>query len=315
MEMDKTIESLTGVTKEGKKSKIPARLDFWQSATGLFLALFMVGHLFLVSSILLGKEAMYTITKFFEGEFIFGEAKPEIVSGVAFVVFVVFIAHAFLALRKFPINYMQFIKYRSHMKMMKHSDTNLWFYQVVTGFIMFFFGSVHIYIMMTQPSTIGPYGSAERFVADSMWPLYLILLFAVEIHGSIGLYRLAVKWGWFDGKDPRKTRTNLKRLKWAMSIFFITLGLASFAAYVKIGLENIDKPGIRYKPDNYKSDAQPIKNFYNKKELASLSAINSNRAGNTLPSDELMKVSEPYAEYHEKELASLSAINNKESIV
>ena len=35
-----------------------------------------------------------------------------------------------------------------------------------------------------------------------MWPLYLVMLFAVEFHGGIGLYRLALKWGWFEGARP-----------------------------------------------------------------------------------------------------------------
>ena len=36
-----------------------------------------------------------------------------------------------------------------------------------------------------------------------MWPLYLVLLFLVELHGSVGLYRLAVKWGGFADGDAR----------------------------------------------------------------------------------------------------------------
>ena len=35
--------------------------------------------------------------------------------------------------------------------------------------------------------------SADRFVTDVMWPLYLVLLFAVEIHAALGMYRLAIK--------------------------------------------------------------------------------------------------------------------------
>ena len=98
MQEDKIIESYTGVTKERKKSKMPARLDFWQSATGLFLALFMLAHLLFVSSILISQEAMFAVTTFFEGSFIFGdEGQPFLVSIVAAVVIVAFVAHAFLA--------------------------------------------------------------------------------------------------------------------------------------------------------------------------------------------------------------------------
>ena len=65
----------------------------------------MWGHMFFVSSILLGNDAMWIITKMFEGYFFFGQAYPVIVSGVVAVVFTLFVAHAALALRKFPINY------------------------------------------------------------------------------------------------------------------------------------------------------------------------------------------------------------------
>ena len=107
--------------------------------------------------------------------------------------------HAALALRKFPANYRQYRAYRGHMGAMKHEDTTLWYWQVVTGFALFFMASMHLYIMMTHPDRIGPFESADRVWTDLMWPLYLVMLFAVEFHGGIGLYRLALKWGWFEG--------------------------------------------------------------------------------------------------------------------
>ncbi len=241
-----------GLTERTRKSRLPARLDFLQSASGLFLALFMWLHMLFVSSILLGKDAMWTVTKFFEGYFFFGESYPILVSGVAAVVFFIFIIHAALAMRKFPINYRQYRTYRAHMDMMHHEDTTLWFIQVYTGFAMFFLGSVHLYIIMTNPANIGPYESADRIVSGWMWPLYLLLLLAVEFHGSIGLYRLAVKWGWFEGKNPVVTRKNLKKAKWCITAVFLVLGLTTLAAYIKIGLEN--RPvGMRYVPSYLQS--------------------------------------------------------------
>lgn len=231
-----------------KKSRIPAKLDYIQSATGLILGIFMWGHMILVSSILISKDAMYMITKFMEGEYILGEAHPEIVSATAAFIFVVFITHALIAIRKFPNSYKQFSVFREHASRFKHSDTNLWFIQVVTGFTMFFLGSIHIFIMMVNADNIGPYASADRMVSGWMWPLYLLLLVAVELHGSIGLYRLCVKWGWFEGKDAKASRKNLKKLKWVLTAFFMTLGLLSLAAYIQIGIAHMDKAGERYVP-------------------------------------------------------------------
>ena len=96
------------------------------------------------------------------------------------------------------------------MRMMQHEDTTLWFWQVFTGFALFFLASVHLYIMLTRPDRIGPYESADRVWSEHLWPLYILLLLAVELHGGIGLYRLAVKWGWFAGGDANATRRRLK---------------------------------------------------------------------------------------------------------
>ena len=56
---ENVVESLIGATIEKKKSKIPAKLDFLQSATGLILAIFILFHLVFESSILFGKDSMY----------------------------------------------------------------------------------------------------------------------------------------------------------------------------------------------------------------------------------------------------------------
>ncbi len=246
--MSNLIEGFLGKSVEGKKSRMPAKLDYWQSATGLFLALFMWGHMFFVSSILISKDFMYSVTKMFEGVAFIKGGNPFLVSIAVAIVITVIVIHAALAMRKFPANYRQYQAIRTHMKMMKHEDTTLWFIQAFTGFAMFFLASAHVFIMLTRPETIGPYGSADRMISGWMWPIYLLLLLAVEFHGSIGLYRLCVKWGWFEGSDAKVTRAKLKKVKWAITIFFLVLGLATLAAYMKIGLEHRDQVGQRYEP-------------------------------------------------------------------
>ena len=41
--MSDLLEGFLGTSVEGKKSRVPAKLDYVQSATGLFLGLFMWG--------------------------------------------------------------------------------------------------------------------------------------------------------------------------------------------------------------------------------------------------------------------------------
>ena len=246
--MSDLLEGFLGTRKKKKKSRVPAKLDYIQSASGLFLGLFMWGHMFFVSTILISKDFMYTITKMFEGSMFFKEPQPWIVSAIVFFVFVVFIVHAMLGMRKLPITFRQYQAYKTHAGMMKHDDTTMWFTQAFTGFAMFFLGSAHLLMMMVQADTIGPYGSSTRMYSDVMWPFYLLLLLAVEFHGGIGLYRLCVKWGWFEGENAKESRKKLKQAKWAVTAFFLALGLLTLAAYVKYGYEYSNGLVDKYKP-------------------------------------------------------------------
>ena len=248
MDASKSLTSALPLSAPQQLRRWPARLDFLQSATGLALGLFMWVHMFFVSSILLGKEAMWTVARMFEGYFIFGSPQYWLVSLLVATVFTLFIVHAALALRKFPTSYRQYRTYRDHLKGMRHEDTTLWYWQVVTGFALFFMASVHLYIMMTHPDRIGPFESADRVWSDLMWPLYLVMLFAVEFHGGVGLYRVALKWGWFEKGDPVATRHRLRAFKWALTAFFLILGVATLAAYMKIGIEHAPNYGQHYVP-------------------------------------------------------------------
>jgi len=233
-------------TASPRKSRWPARLDLVQSASGLVLALFMWLHMAFVSSILISKDAMWAVARFFEGSYVFGRALPWLVSLVVATIFALVVLHALLALRKFPINFRQFEAMREHARQMRHGDTTLWWWQVVTGYALFFLAPAHLYVMMSRPDRIGPFESADRMWTDHFWPLYLVLLFAVELHGGIGLYRLAVKWNWFGVTSA--TRHRLKVLKWALTVFFLALGLATLVAYVRIGIDHAPQAGEPYVP-------------------------------------------------------------------
>jgi fumarate reductase subunit C len=231
-----------------RKSRWPARLDLLQSASGLFLGLFLMAHMFFVSSILISQEAFYTVARFFEGAWLLGKPQPMLVSGVVIVIMVVFIVHAWLAMRKFPAGYRQYRAFVAHKNRLRHGDTSLWWLQIWTGFALFFMATIHLYDMLTQPALIGPYESADRVWSGSMWPLYLMLLFAAELHASVGLYRLAIKWGWFDAGKPELSRRRLLWAKHGLGAFFITLGLVTLAAYVDLGRAHADRAGERYVP-------------------------------------------------------------------
>jgi len=249
--MEPNVVAGVGLSHVRRKNRWPALLDGVQSASGLLLVLFMCLHMLFVSSILLGKDVFWTICRMFEGMFLFGKPYPWLVSIIVAGVIALVVLHAALAMRKFPASYRQYRTLRDHMAMLKHSDTNLWFWQAATGFALFFLTMPHLYIMLTRPELIGPYASSDRMWTDLMWPLYIVLLLAVEIHAGFGLYRLFVKWGWLAGRNPAATRRRLKWVRWLMSSFFLILGFLSMAAYIKIGIEHAPAYGELYVPAKY----------------------------------------------------------------
>jgi succinate dehydrogenase subunit C len=252
------LESYT-IESNKKKSRLPARLDLAQSGTGLILGLFMWVHMLLVGSVILGKGSFNFVAKFMELSFLSdtGHGYPIAVFFAVLVVFTLFIVHALLGVRKFPISWKQHRIMRDQMAMMNHTDTNLWYIQVVTGFLMFFLGSVHLYIMLTNPGSIDPYLSADRVVSGNMWFLYLILLVCVELHATIGIYRLCMKWGWFAGKDARASRKKMKTLKNRLTIFFLSIGVLALLVFIVIGINHRDRVGERYAPHTAAAEQAP----------------------------------------------------------
>ena len=232
-------------------SHIPARLDFVQSLSGLLLALFIAVHLLLEASIVISKEAMLAVTKFFEGYYFFGESYPGIISFLAAFIFTLLILHSLLALRKIPSSYRQYHIFKKHMNQFQHTDSTLWFYQALTGFMMFFLAPVHLYMMMSNPAAIGPYASSDRMVSEWLWPLYLVLLLSVVLHAAIGLYRLVLKWGVFDAaisnaRENKKYRAKIKKIMLISIVLYITIGLLSLGSYILIGYEHRDNAGESY---------------------------------------------------------------------
>ena len=227
-------------------SRWPARMDVAQSVSGLLLVLFIWGHMFFESSILLGKDAMLWVTQMFEGVHLFGRPYPLLVSAVAVMVLLLTAAHALLALRKFPGSVQQYQVFNRHSQGLRHSDTRLWAVQVVTGFLLFFLVSGHLVVVMLQPDNIGPYASSDRIWSGGFWLLYALLLPLVHAHAAIGVYRLALKWGPFPAERFGLWRGRLRLAMVCVFAFFLCLGTASLVTYMSIGAEHADRAGERY---------------------------------------------------------------------
>ena len=191
------------------------KLDAISTGTGIFLATFMWGHMFFVSTILTGERGFNFIADLFEHYWL---AQP-----TGGLVTVVFFVHFVTASRKIPAKLAERKRLkklgddiagsewniskedRAELeKVRPHKETTLWIWQVRSGMIILALGSIHLFIVGADVAqrTFGigeaiGINAAETMarVQDGMWLLYAVLLFMVEVHAGIGLYRVTVKWG------------------------------------------------------------------------------------------------------------------------
>ena len=106
----------------------------------------------------------------------------------------------------------------------------LWLWQVRTGMVILVLGSFHLVLvgidiltpLFGERTGIEASTSVAR-VGAGLWLLYAILLVCVEFHASVGLYRLAVKWG----VGSRLSRRTLWRLERVIFVSFLGLGLVT----------------------------------------------------------------------------------------
>ncbi|MCH1931493.1 fumarate reductase cytochrome b subunit [Shewanella sp. A25] len=242
---------MTSVTRIHNRVKIKgighpwsAKADRLQSATGIMLGGFLLLHMHFESSILLGKEAFYRVVQMLEGGMFSstGHGFPIVTKLFSVFMLLVVITHAAVALRRFPAQLGQWRALRSHLGGINHRDTHAWFWQLITGFILFFLVPVHLFTMILNPE-IGPHLSAERVYHDNAWLLYALLLPAVVIHALIGLYRVAVKWG------ITQHRSGLRKIAKVLIVYLLCLGIASLVSYVIIG-SDLGVPVTPYIPNH-----------------------------------------------------------------
>ena len=220
-----------------REARRQALYELLSGVSGLFLALFMWGHMFFVGSILLGEPAFDWLAEGLEVTYI---AQPT----VAIILFL-FILHAILAARKIPAQLRErrrFValakelhgatkEWRSTGKdlpLRPHVESWLWIWQVRTGMVMLVLGSFHLVLMGLDVLTplfgervgIEAATSIARTSAGLVWA-YGLLLLCVEFHAGVGLYRLAIKWG----VGSRLGRSTLERIEKFIFWFFLGLGL------------------------------------------------------------------------------------------
>ncbi len=223
------------------------KLDAISTGTGVFLALFMWGHMFFVSTILTGERGFNFIADMFEHYWL---AQPTVV-----LVTIVFFVHFVTASRKIPGKLAERKRLkklgddieqsewniseadRAELeKVRPHEETTLWIWQVRSGMIILVLGSIHLFVVGADVAqrTFGlgeaiGINAAETMarVQDGMWLLYAVLLYMVELHAGIGLYRVTVKWG-LGSRIPiigsRITRRMARTMETVVLWFFLIIG-------------------------------------------------------------------------------------------
>lgn len=211
--------------------KWSAWLDLSQSLSGVILAVFLWTHLVLVSSILLGADAMSWVARTMELSFLSadGHGYPWVVTCIAIGIAILALVHVLVALQKLPMSLRQQRALHQQMQVIDHSDTRLWRWQAITGVVILLLLPVHLWLIGSAPETIGPQGSADRIWNQGVWMVYLPLLFTVELHAAIGIYRVALKWG---AARDLNSRNRLRKIKTIVSVLFVTVGIASLLAFL-----------------------------------------------------------------------------------
>ncbi|MBY6187709.1 succinate dehydrogenase/fumarate reductase cytochrome b subunit [Marinobacter hydrocarbonoclasticus] len=211
----------------------PARMDLIQGLCGGVLALFLLMHLHLEASILVGPHAFEAVAWFLHAGWAdpAGHGYAAMVVLAALVILSLLALHVWAAMRRVPIQYRQWRTLRRQLGQVRHGGTWLWAAQLFTGIALMLVLPVHLITMMTQPHNIGVEPSALRIVNEGGWLLYGLLLPLAVLHAVVGLVRLVLKW-WPDFGQ----RQTLRRGALALVVYLLVLGSVSLGAHISNGL-------------------------------------------------------------------------------
>ena len=206
------------VARPGKRDAV---LDWLQMLTGAGLVAFMWCHMILVSSVVISPKIMNAIAHFFEATYMAQVGGP--------LIFLTFLLHFALAARKIPFRAEGQSTILQHAQMLKHRDTWLWVVQAVTAMVILVMGAIHMWVVLNDlPITAAK--SAAR-VAEGGWMLfYLVLLPCVELHVSVGFYRIGVKWGFIRTEN----RKQAKKLESILFATFMVIGIITLIRFITL---------------------------------------------------------------------------------
>ncbi len=193
--------------------EIRNRLDFWQATSGALLALFVCVHLVLEGSVVLSPKITNTIGWLMEETYVAQVAAPLILLLILF--------HFWIAARKMPFRAGELTIFVDHSRALRDIDTTLWLIQVFTAIVILVGAFFHVYTVMTDlPITVAE--SAKRL--HKGWLLfYVVFLPCTILHTGIGIYRIAVKYGFLS----KARRIFWRKVIWIGMGCYLILGICA----------------------------------------------------------------------------------------
>lgn len=198
-----------------------AFMDWIQMLSGASLILFMWCHMLLVSSVILSPKIMDAIAWFFEATYMAQVGGP--------LIFLTFLLHFVLAARKMPFTANDQKIIWSHAKLLQHRDTWLWLVQAGTAMIVLIMGGIHMWVVLND-LPISAAKSAARVASGGWTFFYIVLLPVVELHVSIGFYRILVKWGFIRTDN----RPKAKKAELILFSVFMVVGILTIIRFVTL---------------------------------------------------------------------------------
>ncbi len=206
-------------------------VDLAQSISGVILIGFLWMHMLFVATIVVSPELFDTLSEGLDKYYLAQIGIPATI--------LVIIIHIFLAGRRAPLRLRDLrITYRM-ASLMKHYDTWVWVGQVITALGVGIMASMHLWTIMTHwplraatsAARVASNGPADITWGGFTFPyfivFYVIFLIFGEYHGGFGLYRILVKWGWFE-------RHTMGWVLKGITVIIVFLGFFALYTFTKI---------------------------------------------------------------------------------
>jgi fumarate reductase subunit C len=201
-----------------------AYIDVGEMISGILLVIFIFCHLFFVSTVLFGGngQVFTDLASWFETDLIWGISLAHLaLLGVAALILV----HAVLVVSRVPLRLQDQWEVLKRGSLMRHFDTILWFFQVVTGFLIFAFAFAHLWHIFTD-LPIEAVKSAEGAQTGYSW-FYVPFLMVLAVHLSAGFYRIMIKWNWM-------SRSIAVPISWFLFTFYTVVALINIIVFYKM---------------------------------------------------------------------------------